>query len=643
MKIEGDMAANLQNSEDELARRVRELETIAQVSTAVSSVLDLNELLQFALVRTKEQFNLYHVNIALLDESGENLVPVMADNDMLRIHSTSDVPPIPLTQKPSIVAQVARSRRPMLVNDVHTHPDFMPHPLLPEAQAELTIPMIVGEELIGILDVQASEPNWFSETDLRIHTTLASQFAIAVQNARAYQQLRRRAEELTVLNEMSRSFNTAQGIQALLLTFYKHASRLIDTTNFYVAFYEPEQTEQGEIYFPMDVVEGVLLWPETRRPFGRGLTEYIIRTGQPLLIEAHVPEKLAELGIEVPNAQSKSWLGAPMIAGGVVTGVVGLQNYTTPYTFNQESVQLLVSMANQVTLAIENARLFAQVKQQAQNLEIDVAERTAALTQANKRLRTEIDEREQVEEALQIYAAELERSNQELQNFAYVASHDMQEPLRKIMAFGSRLQDKYAHILDARGVDYLRRMQSAAGRMQHLILDLLALSRVTTHPQPFERVALNEIVAQALSDLELRIEQTAATIEIGPLAEIEADPTQTRQLIQNLVSNALKFRRPDVAPVIQIYNQVVVEHGRERCRLMVRDNGIGIEPAHQERIFEIFERLHSHSEIEGTGMGLAICRKIAARHQGFIQVESVPGQGTTFCVTLPVRQVAAGE
>lgn len=628
---------SLATEKDALTQRVIELETIAQISTAVSGILDLDQLLQFALVRTKEQFGLYHVNIALLDETGENLLPVMGDNDMLSIHSP--VPPIHLQQQPSICARVARERITMVVNDVDLHPDFMPHPLLPETRAELCLPMVVGEQLIGILDVQARERDRFTEEDVRIHKTLAAQFAIAIQNARAFRLLAQRAEELTILNEMSRSLSSTQGIEPLLTTFVQYAARLIDTNNLYVAFYEPGHDEIEELVIALDVADGKFLWCDRRRPFGNGLAEYIVRTERPLLIPAHVAEKVQELGLEViGGVRSKSWLGAPMVVNGRVIGVVSLQNHTTPYRFNEDTQRLLVSMVNQVALAVENARLYMALQEQAAHLEREVTRRTTELTAANQQLTREINEREQVQKSLQLYSQELELSNNELVNFAYIASHDLQEPLRKITTFGNRLEEKYQTVLDERGRDYLKRMQSAAARMQELILDLLAYSRVTTHRQPFSLVSLPDILQDVLSDLEVRIEQTGATIMVGSLPEIEADPLQMRQLLQNLVGNALKFMSPHRPPVIQIYSQHMIHADQEMCQIFIKDNGIGIEAQYQERIFEIFERLHGRITYEGSGVGLAICRKIVERHGGSISVTSVPGEGATFMVMLPCRQ-----
>lgn len=243
------------------------------------------------------------------------------------------------------------------------------------------------------------------------------------------------------------------------------------------------------------------------------------------------------------------------------------------------------------------------------------------------------------ETEIQAYAIELERSNQELQQFAYVSSHDLQEPLRKIQTFGDRLQQQYASQMDERGVDYLRRMQDAASRMQSLIHDLLAFSRVNTQQRLFMPIDLAEVVNEVLSVLETRIEETNSVIEVDKLPIIDADATQMRQLFQNLLSNAIKFRHPDQSPVIQVNCQPEVNgiEGGKHCLIYVRDNGIGFDEKYSERIFGVFQRLHGRSEYEGTGVGLAICRRIVERHNGRIVATSTPGQGSTFAITLPLK------
>jgi len=264
----------------------------------------------------------------------------------------------------------------------------------------------------------------------------------------------------------------------------------------------------------------------------------------------------------------------------------------------------------------------------------------------------DLTERKQAEEKLQSFAAQLQRSNRELEQFASVASHDLQEPLRKIQAFGDRLHSKCGQALGEQGREYLDRMQAAAARMRTLINDLLTFSRVATKAQPFKPVDLAQVAHEVVADLEGHTQQTAGRVEVGALPAVDADPLQMRQLLQNLIGNGLKFHRPEEPPVVRVEGQLLHDpapgfsgngQGRSHCRLTVRDNGIGFEAAYLDRIFEVFQRLHGRHEYEGTGMGLAICRKIVERHGGTITAESTPGHGAAFIVTLPARQPKEGR
>lgn len=263
---------------------------------------------------------------------------------------------------------------------------------------------------------------------------------------------------------------------------------------------------------------------------------------------------------------------------------------------------------------------------------------------------SDVTARKAAEEQLKRFAGQLERSNAELQNFASVASHDLQEPLRKIQAFADRLKAKCAASLGDQGRDYLNRMENAAQRMQILIQDLLKLSRVTSRAQPFEQCDLNVILAEVLSDLEVAIETKQAKVEVGPLPTIDADPLQMRQLFQNLISNALKFQKPGENPLVEIFSQTFLAiegtlpntlPGQAVCEITLRDHGIGFDQKFADQIFVVFQRLHTRTEYEGTGIGLAVCRKITDRHGGQIVAHSVEGEGATFLVTLPVSQPTA--
>jgi two-component system, LuxR family, sensor kinase FixL len=255
----------------------------------------------------------------------------------------------------------------------------------------------------------------------------------------------------------------------------------------------------------------------------------------------------------------------------------------------------------------------------------------------------DISERKKAEADLERYATQLERSNRELQDFAYITSHDLQEPLRKIQAFGERLKVKHGSKLGEDGNDYVERMRSSSARMQTLINDLLMYSRLTTKALPFSPTDLAVIANEVISSLELSIEETHGRVEIGELPVIDADPVQMRQLLQNLIHNGLKFSREGVAPVVKVYanNENQPTNLLNKFELVVEDNGIGFDEKYLDRIFQPFQRLHGRGEYEGSGIGLSVCRKIVERHGGDITAKSQPGLGSKFMITLPVKQVQA--
>jgi signal transduction histidine kinase len=304
----------------------------------------------------------------------------------------------------------------------------------------------------------------------------------------------------------------------------------------------------------------------------------------------------------------------------------------------EERVRLRTAEIVQVNQALqheieEHKRTERELRKYREHLEELVVERT-------KELERQVAIREMAEAASRKYAHQLERSNRELQDFASIASHDLQEPLRKIQAFGDRLEKKIGDDLDEHEFYYLDRMLDAASRMSNMINELLAYSRVTTKFLPHTRVDLDETLQGVISDLEVRLEQTEGRIESERLPTLNADRLQMRQLMQNLIGNALKFHRPGVPPLVKVTGEQFIDpaSGEQMVRLKVQDNGIGFDERYLDQIFRPFRRLVGHSEFDGSGMGLAICRKIVERHGGSITAESKEGQGTTFIIILPVGE-----
>ncbi|QDU95267.1 sensor histidine kinase [Lignipirellula cremea] len=234
---------------------------------------------------------------------------------------------------------------------------------------------------------------------------------------------------------------------------------------------------------------------------------------------------------------------------------------------------------------------------------------------------------------LQLHAEQLERRNEELQQFAYSVSHDLQEPLRSIGGFASLLTSDYQQSLDDRGRDFLQIINHCAGQLQQMIDDLLEYSRIQTEAKRFRPIDVNGVLVDVKNNLFKRISENKAVITSDPLPTLEADPSQMRQLFQNLIGNAIKFRREERPQV-----HVSAEPWENGWLFSVSDNGIGIEPRFLARVFEVFRRLHTRAEFDGTGIGLSVCRRVVERHQGKIWVESTPGKGSVFYFTLPNDQ-----
>lgn len=278
----------------------------------------------------------------------------------------------------------------------------------------------------------------------------------------------------------------------------------------------------------------------------------------------------------------------------------------------------------------------------ARERQYQVRDALAAREKAEKKLR---DLNRTLERRVRERTADLEARNRELQNFAYVASHDLREPLRKIQTFAGLVQQEAGDELSDETLLFIERMSAAAVRMDGLLHDLLVFSRVATHSTPATPVRLDEVVADVLKDYELTIQDSGAEVEVDADVTIEADPPQLRQLLTNLIGNAFKFRRTESPTRLRIHAQVVSEENDAVpeaagpvCRITVEDEGLGFHPKFARRIFEPFERLHDQGSYEGTGMGLAICQRIVQLHRGTIRAESTPGEGSRFIILLPVKQ-----
>jgi len=306
----------------------------------------------------------------------------------------------------------------------------------------------------------------------------------------------------------------------------------------------------------------------------------------------------------------------------------GYQNGAVDYIYKPINASLLQA---KVSVFVDLYQKNHQLVQQEQKL----------LTM-NKALLAEVEERKKSEDKIKSLNIQLlqtidkmEMANKDLDRFAFIASHDLQEPLRKIRIFGGRLSKKYANNLDDEAKVYLEGLQKSADRMVVLIQDILAFSKMSFEKGEFVPSDLNELLEQTLTDLDLAIQEKNATINIEKLPQLRIDPNLVHPLFTNLIGNAIKYAKPNIPPVVRIYSDHDEHPGDKYCRIFVQDNGIGFEQKYANQIFEIFNRLHSQSEYEGTGIGLALCKRIVEKHEGFISAISTPGEGSTFIVSLP--------
>lgn len=376
-----------------LAKRAVELETVAQVGVATSTILETDKLLCEVVDLVKERFDLYHAHIYLFDEAAKAL-KLAAGAGKVGRQMVAHGWTIPLDQEQSLVARTARDRRGIIVNNVRSAPDWLPNPLLPDTRAEMAVPLVVGSRLLGVLDMQSDQANYFTEEDVRIQTTLAAQVAVALQNTYLFEETEKTlaeantlVKEQTVLAELGQALTARLDVQQVLEEAYRQTSKLLDTTNFYIGLYDQAR---HEIRFAFEVTESEIDKQIMGISVEQGLCGYIIRTGEPLLIEGDVSKWQNEHGISPVGEPTKSWLGVPLIFGGQKLGVIAIISFTTPGLYNSHSRDLLTAVASQVATAIYNASQFERVASAQKEAEARLME-TQALQRLSQSLAGELE------------------------------------------------------------------------------------------------------------------------------------------------------------------------------------------------------------------------------------------------------------
>jgi len=580
-------------AEERLAQRAAQLALLADIGRQIAALTDLNAVLERAARLVQERFGYHHAALFTLDRETGELV--------MRARSGKFAHLFPLDHRlklgQGMVGWVGEHGETLLANDVDTEPRYVnKYPDLVPTKAELSVPIRVGQEIVGVLDVQSDQRNAFSENDVLVLETLADQIAVAIENARLYEKVRKVGESERSLRERLGALHEVSIELSKAPTFDDLCRRAVELGRSRLGFdrlgiWFLDQDRQLLVgSFGTDEKGQVRDERESRLPVAiQGASTAILTNRASLVFEPDEPLRDG-MGAIV----GRGWLAiAAMRDAEKVIGYISADNLLRGLPADEHQLEILKLYG--ITLG-------------------------------------HLCTRKRAEEALAQKAQELARSNADLQHFAYIASHDLQEPLRMVSSYLQLLERRYKEQLDTDAREFIAYAVDGATRMQALINALLSYSRVGTRGKPFEPTDCSMILERALDNLKVAIEESNAVVTHDPLPTVMADDVQLTQVFQNLIGNAVKFhgeRPPQV--------HIGARRGKGEWIFSVRDNGIGIDPQHFERIFMIFQRLHSQDEYPGAGIGLAVCKKIVERHGGRIWVESQPGEGSTFYFTIPDR------
>jgi PAS domain S-box-containing protein len=581
----------LKRGEEMLWQQAARLSLLNEVGGKIAAVLDLDSVLERATRLVQESFGYHHAAIFTMDADREKLVMRTKAGAFAHLYP----PGHRLKLNQGVVGWVGSHGETLLANDVDAEPRYVNlYPDLVPTHSELSVPIRVAGEIVGVLDVQSPQANAFDENDVMVMETLADQIAVAIENARLYEAVRaseeserRFREQLSVLHEVSNELSKAPTFDDLCRQAVELGRSRLGFGRLGIWFLDEDpQFMVGS--FGTDESGQLRDERGTRLPIALEHANAMILTGQtPIVFEPNIllrDGKGAVVG-QGWRATTTVWDGDRVI------GCINADNLLGGQPIAKYQLELL---------------------------------RLCGATLGH------LCTRKRAEEALAQKAVALTRSNADLEQFAYIASHDLQEPLRMVSSYLQLLERRYQDQLDADAREFIAYAVDGATRMQALINALLSYSRVGTRGKPFEPTDCAIILDRVLVNLKVAIEESDAVVTHDPLPTVMADGVQLTQVFQNLIANAIKFhgeRRPEV--------HIGAQHTDAEWLLSVRDNGIGIDPQHYERIFVIFQRLHSREEYPGAGIGLAICKKIVERHGGRIWVESQPGAGSTFYFTIP--------
>ena len=579
---------------------------LAEVGRIITSSLDIDDVYEGFAQQVRRLIPFDRIAISLVDLETETFV----NEYVLGVFAAGRERGSTVPLEGTMVGAAVESRDAIILQgNLNELTQRFPRMVRSGLKSVIAAPIMFQNEVLGVLNMRSLKDNAYEEHHLDLMRKVVAQIAPAIANSKLYAEntaaaaaAHRLARQNAALAEIGRVISSSLDIEDVYALFADQTLHLIPFDRISINMIREDIGEFMTAYVIGTPVRGRAVG-ETTRIVGT-FTEQVIKNRQATVFHPGSREamlgRFPGLGPEYESG-IRSFLSVPLIFNDRVIAVLNFRSLSED-TYTHQDVEVGQLIGAQVAGAI-----------------------------ANSQLHTETVEADRI---LQEQAIELTRSNAELEQFAYVASHDLQEPLRVIAGYVNLLEERYGDRIDEDGLEFIAYTTDAVHRMRNLINDLLDYSRVESDGNPFEEVDCNRALANALADLGVSIEETDAKVTYDPLPEFSGDPVQISQLLENLIANAIKFRQDDVSPRIH----VSCHRSESDWRMSVSDNGIGIRPRYQDRIFGMFKRAHKRSKYPGTGIGLTMCSKIVERHGGTIWVESEVGEGSTFYFTIPTAQ-----
>jgi signal transduction histidine kinase len=530
----------------------------------------------------------------------------------------------------SLILEAIRIRETRLIN--RTEAETLNSPTAPELRlgskkpsaSILIAPMIMHDRVIGTVAVHSYQNNTYTPEHVAVLSGTASQIAVAIENARLYETSRARAEQLATLNEIGRSLSTLRDLQGVFENAYQLLSHVLQIDGFYIALYD---ASTKTVAYPFLIDEGEVMIEPAKPLIPGSQIEKTIFIQPTLLINRTAEEiKQQELQITADDPRmignrskvTASALMARLQFGDKTIGIISAQSYKLN-AYTQDDLDILSGAANQLAIAIENSRLYSELQKE-----------------LSERKRAEAEVRElniDLEARVHQRTAELETANQELASFTYTVSHDLRAPIRGIHGLSHILLEEFGGELSAEALNYLNRIQANARQMGRLIDELLSFTHLGRVPVHKITMDMDKLVQMVIKNL-MTAETHSVEFVISPLPPAYGDDGLIQQVLTNLIGNALKFTSGTAQARVEIGSS----QEKNETIYFIRDNGAGFEMAYAAKLFGVFERLHRQDEFEGTGVGLAIVKRIIDKHGGRIWAEGKINQGATFYFTLPPKK-----